>query len=144
MKRRPAQHFCYISDLDRLLWVRSLRLRARSVWLRTLRRIVAPVPAPANVLILPKIYPPTRSSIHPLQPPTHPHMPALTNCCPRQHPGRDVCLSCWWCNPIPFVAILFARQAVMQEVGVDITSHTSDFLHDFKPSHFDAVVSMCG
>ncbi|CAM9291995.1 unnamed protein product [Hapterophycus canaliculatus] len=35
-------------------------------------------------------------------------------------------------------------KAVMQEVGVDITSHTSDFLHDFKPSHFDAVVSMCG
>eukprot|EP00752_Nemacystus_decipiens_P006579 g5923.t2 len=35
-------------------------------------------------------------------------------------------------------------KAVMQEVGVDITSHTSDFLHDFSPSHFDAVVSMCG
>lgn len=35
-------------------------------------------------------------------------------------------------------------QAVMQEVGVDITSHTSDFLHDFSPNHFDAVVSMCG
>ncbi|CAM9913644.1 unnamed protein product, partial [Ectocarpus sp. 8 AP-2014] len=34
--------------------------------------------------------------------------------------------------------------AVMQEVGVDITSHTSDYLHDFTPTHFDAVVSMCG
>ncbi|CAM9994089.1 unnamed protein product [Pylaiella littoralis] len=35
-------------------------------------------------------------------------------------------------------------KAVMQEVGVDITSHTSDFLHHFEPSQFDAVVSMCG
>ncbi|CAM9252579.1 unnamed protein product [Discosporangium mesarthrocarpum] len=35
-------------------------------------------------------------------------------------------------------------QMVMQEVGVDITSHTSDFLDDFQPEKFDAVISMCG
>ncbi|CAM9664920.1 unnamed protein product [Ascophyllum nodosum] len=35
-------------------------------------------------------------------------------------------------------------KAVMQEVGVDITDQTSDFLNDYTPMDFDAVISMCG
>mmetsp|Transcript_24124 Transcript_24124/g.53475 ORF Transcript_24124/g.53475 Transcript_24124/m.53475 type:complete len:159 (-) Transcript_24124:68-544(-) len=33
---------------------------------------------------------------------------------------------------------------VMAEVGVDITTHSSDALVDFKPEDFDAVISCCG
>lgn len=35
-------------------------------------------------------------------------------------------------------------KVVMDEVGVDIRSQTSDYLADFSPSEFNAVVSMCG
>ena len=32
----------------------------------------------------------------------------------------------------------------MKEVGIDISSQTSDALADFNPSDFDVVISMCG
>lgn len=33
---------------------------------------------------------------------------------------------------------------VMQEVGIDISTHTSNALDEFNPQHFDAVISLCG
>jgi arsenate reductase len=34
--------------------------------------------------------------------------------------------------------------ATMQEVGIDISTQTSDALSDFNPSNFDVVISLCG
>ena len=34
--------------------------------------------------------------------------------------------------------------AAMKDVGIDVTSQTSDALADFKADDFDAVISMCG
>ncbi|MGB2923770.1 MAG: arsenate reductase, glutathione/glutaredoxin type [Limnothrix sp.] len=34
--------------------------------------------------------------------------------------------------------------AVMADVGIDLTTQTSDCLSDFDPERFDIVVSMCG
>ncbi len=33
---------------------------------------------------------------------------------------------------------------VMQEVGIDISNHTSNALAEFKPQDFEAVISLCG
>lgn len=33
---------------------------------------------------------------------------------------------------------------VMQEVGIDISKHTSNALDEFDPKDFDAVISLCG
>lgn len=33
---------------------------------------------------------------------------------------------------------------VMQEVGIDISHHTSNALEEFDPQDFDAVISLCG
>lgn len=33
---------------------------------------------------------------------------------------------------------------VMQEVGVDISGHTSNALDEFEPKDFDTVISLCG
>lgn len=33
---------------------------------------------------------------------------------------------------------------VMQEVGIDISHHTSNALEEFDPATFDAVISLCG
>ncbi len=34
--------------------------------------------------------------------------------------------------------------AVMQEVGIDLTSQTSNALAEFQPEDYDAVISLCG
>lgn len=34
--------------------------------------------------------------------------------------------------------------ATMQDIGIDITSQTSDALADFQPEDFDVVISLCG
>lgn len=33
---------------------------------------------------------------------------------------------------------------VMEEVGIDISAHTSNALSEFEPDTFDAVISLCG
>lgn len=33
---------------------------------------------------------------------------------------------------------------VMSEIGIDISSQTSDALSDFQPENYDAVISLCG
>jgi arsenate reductase (thioredoxin) len=34
--------------------------------------------------------------------------------------------------------------ATMQDIGIDITSQTSNALSEFKPEDFDVVISLCG
>ena len=34
--------------------------------------------------------------------------------------------------------------ATMKDIGIDISSQTSDALSDFEPENFDAVISLCG
>jgi arsenate reductase len=33
---------------------------------------------------------------------------------------------------------------VMQEIGIDISHHTSNALDEYEPEQFDAVISLCG